>query len=155
MAEKTIIVNFGESNVGKTSSIKLVYQKLRQLIAEEDCQIIHSPEQSNGDLCAILTINNTKVGISSLGDDCPEHFEWLDALVKEECDFIIAACQWGGNTVKNIKGFQSSYRILWAENARIYQEKDQVHVAPKSIRDRFNEQWAEEIANMIDSWCYA
>lgn len=155
MIDPTIIANYGESNVGKTTSIKSAYQRLRQLIPDEDCQIIHSPEQNNGDICAILTINNVKVGISSLGDNCPEHLEWLNALVKDKCKVILAACQWGGDTVKNIKSFQSSYHIIWAENARLYQEVEDSHVGPRGIQHHFNEQWAEEIANLIESWCYA
>jgi len=28
-------------------------------------------------------------------------------------------------------------------------------VAPKSMQRRFNENWATEIANLIEAWCYA
>lgn len=156
MPRKTIIANYGYSNVGKTTSIKLVYNKLHQLITDENCRDLHSPEDNNGDLCAVLTINNVKVGISSLGDKCPEHAEWLDELVAEECDIILAACQPQGKTEEKIESLQSDYRVLWTENARLYQYIDQyTNKAPKALTSRFNEQWAEEMARLIESWCYA
>ena len=157
MADKTIIANYGTENVGKTTSIKLVYNKLHQIITDENCRDLHSPEDNNGDLCAILTINNVKVGISSLGDKCPEHAAWLDELVGEECDIILAACHDYDDTTKKIYGLKTKgYRIIWTENARFYQELDKtVHNAPKALTSRFNEQWADEIANLIESWCYA
>lgn len=157
MAEKTIIANYGTENVGKTASIKLVYNKLHQLITDENCRDLHSPEDNNGDLCAILTINNVKVGISSLGDLCPKHTAWLDELVGEGCDIILAACHDYDDTTKTIYSLKAKgYRILWTENARFYEEIDNtVHKAPKALTSRFNQNWAEEIANLIESWCYA
>lgn len=157
MIQKTIIANYGDSNVGKTTSIKLVYNKLHQIIADENCRVLHSPEENNGDLCAILIINDVKVGISSLGDKIPQHAEWLDELVCEDCDIILAACHDYDDTTKKIYSLQTKgYRIIWTENARFYQEIDKsVHKAPKALTSRFNEQWAEEIANLIEAWCYA
>lgn len=157
MTQKTIIANYGIENVGKTTSVKLVYHKLHQLIADENCRDLHSPEDNNGDLCAIITINNKKVGISSLGDNIEQYAEWLDELVGEECDIILVACHDYDDTTKKIYSLQAKgYRILWTENARIYEEIDKnIHNAPKALLSRFNEQWAEEIANLIDNWCYA
>lgn len=157
MAEKTIIANYGAENVGKTTSIKLVYDKLHQLIMDENCRDLHSPEDNNGDLCAILTINGVKVGICSLGDNIPEYAEWLGELVGEECRIILTACHDNDDTTKRIYALQKKdYRILWTENARFYQESESNnHKSPKGIIDRFNDQWATEIANMIESWCYA
>lgn len=157
MAEKIIIANYGTENVGKTTSIKLVYHKLHQIISDENCRDLHSPDENNGDLCAILTINNVKVGISSVGDDIKEHAEWLDELVSEKCDIILAACHDNDKTTQKIYSLQAKeYRIFWTENARFYEEISQnVHNAPKALTSRFNEKWAEEIANWIESWCFA
>lgn len=156
MPRKTIIANYGTENVGKTTSIKLVYNKLHQLVTDENCRDLHSPEDNNGDLCAILTINNVKVGISSLGDDIKAHAEWLDELVADECDIILTGCHDYDNTTKKIYSLKAKgYQILWTENARFYEEIDKtVHNAPKALTSRFNEQWATEIANWIESWCY-
>ena len=156
--KKTIIANYGDPNVGKTTSINLVYHKLHQIISDANCRDLHSPEDNNGDICAILTINGVKVGISSVGDNIPEHTEWLEELKKEECDIILAACQYSEKepSVKTIESFQPEYRILWTENARLYQYIDQyTNIAPKALSSRFNEYWATEIANLIESWCYA
>ncbi len=157
MRQKTIIANYGTENVGKTTSIKLVYNKLHQIITDENCRDLHSPEDNNGDLCAILTINNVKVGISSLGDKCSEHAAWLDELVGEECDIILAACHDYDDTTNKIYSLKAKgYQIYWTENARFYEEINKtVHKAPKALTSRLNENWADEIANLIESWCYA
>ena len=157
MRQKTIIANYGTENVGKTTSIKLVYNKLHQIITDENCRDLHSPEDNNGDLCAILTINNVKVGISSLGDKCPQHAAWLDELVGEGCAIILAACHDNDDTTNKIYSLKAKgYQIYWTENARFYEEIDKtVHNAPKALTSRFNENWAGEIANLIESLCYA
>ena len=155
MAEKTIIANYGYPNLGKTGSVKRVYENLAGIIKPADINIRHAPKSPEGDICAILTINKNLVGISSLGDYCPEHAQWLDELVKAECTIILAACQNGGKTMKKIESLNPPYRIYWSCNAHLYEAGTFPRVAPKGILDRFNENWAEEIANLIENWCYA
>ena len=52
------------------------------------------------------------------------------------------------------KSYMPEYRVIRSTNARLYEEDTHPRVAPKGIHDRFNEQWATEIANLIESWCY-
>lgn len=153
MVQKTIIANYGDENLGKTSSVKLVYEKLRKVAEKEE--ILYTPEQLNGDICVVLTINNVLVGISSQGDPWSAQKALLNELDGKGCQIILSACRYTGVTADNVKDFLATYRVFWTANARIYENGTDPRVAPKTIKNRFNEQWAEEIANLIDSWCYA
>lgn len=156
MVTPTIIADYGQPNLGKTESVKLVYEKLEKIVPVGAKKVLHAPTTPNDDIRAVLIINGVKVGISSLGDWCPEHKQWLDELVHtERCDIIVAACQHGGHTVKTIISYNPPYRIYWTCNARLYEHNTNPRVAPKGIQNRFNAQWAEEMANLIESWCYA
>ena len=153
MIQKTIIANYGDPDLGKTTSVKLVCEKLKAIADEE--QELYTPAQLNGDICYILTINGVKVGISSQGDPWSAQKSLLDELVGNGCTIIITACRYMGVTERNVESFQPDYRIMWTCNARLYQNLGDKRIAPKSIQNRFNDQWATEIANLIESWCYA
>ena len=159
MIEKTIIANYGDKNLGKTESIIMVYDLLKGK-DESETPFLYKPEEHNGDLCARITINNIKIGISSPGDPGSYQKRWLKELIeKEKCQIIIAACRDtddGGKTREVITSLAAkhSYRIIWTCNARIFEDVKR-RGKTNSITTQFNEQWATEIANMIESWCYA
>lgn len=157
MIEKTIIANYGDPDLGKTESIKKLYELLKPL-DESKVPFYYKPEEHHGDLCARIIINNLPVGISSPGDPDSYQERWLKELIEEEkCPIIVAACQHSGPTVRIIKDYAkaNNYRIYWTSNARLFGDKTKHHIAPKGLLDRFNENWAEEIAKLIESWCYA
>lgn len=159
MIENTIIANYGDSNLGKTESIKKLYELLKPLDESKE-PFYYKPEEHNGDLCARVIINNIPVGISSPGDPNSYQQRWLKELIEQEkCPIIVAACRETGGTREFIKKCSTTYnyRVYWTCNARIYEYINQKksRLAPKGLVDRFNEHWAEEIANLIESWCYA
>lgn len=108
----------------------------------------------NGDICVILTVNNVKVGISSQGDPRSAQKWLMEELVNKECQIILATCRYYGATTDVIQSYYPDYCIYWTCNARLYEHKTYPRIAPKGICNRFNDQWATEIANMIESWCY-
>ncbi len=151
--EKTIIINYGESDNGKTSSIVKVYEKLSERYPHE---LLTDPDWD--DINATVTINNVLVGIISHGDNGSNYEVVLDEMVSIGCTIILTAESCSAKEVeKAIKKYAPNpYKIWWTENARLYkQAKDGSYRAPKYINDRFNEQWAKGIANLIESWCYA
>ena len=148
MVEPTIIANMGEGDTGKSDSIKRVYEKLMNVKIDRK------------DICEVVTINNVKVGIASDGDDIKIVEGNLDGFVDKGCQIILTACRSNHNSVvllNEYKNKKQGYRIWRTSNARIYEyiDKDNPRVAPKGIQNRFNENWAEEIANLIEAWCYA
>lgn len=160
MVQKTIIANYGDGDLGKTKSVILAYEKLRKVADKDENgnvkeEPIGKPEDLNGDICYILTINNVKVGISSQGDPRSAQKWLLEELVNNGCQIILATCRYYGATTDAILAYYPDYRIYWTSNARLYEHKTYARVAPKGVCNQFNEQWAEEIANLIESWCSA
>lgn len=150
MVESTIIANFGEGDTGKSDSIKKVYVKLCQVIGK-------NPGDLDKDICGTIEINKIKVGIASDGDSIKIIEANLDRLAKAGCRIILTACRSNHNSVVLLNKYKNEYkyRIWRTSNARIYENGTNPRVAPKGIQTRFNENWATEIANLIEAWCYA
>jgi len=156
MIGKTIIANYGDPDMGKTASVKLVYEKLQKVGEEVANEHGEKPLRTdNGDVCAMFEINGVRVGICSQGDPKSCQKGWMDRLVAAECLIILATCRHYGATEKLIESYEShGYRIYWTSNARLFEHNTNPRVAPRGIQARFNEQWAEEMARMIEDWCY-
>ncbi len=151
MVQKTIIANYGDWDLGKTKSINLAYMKLKEISTIHE--ILHTDKD---DVCALLVINGVKVGICSQGDPRSCQKGWMKTLYDKDCAIILAACRYDGATAELIESYMDKgYRLFRTCNARIYENGTTPRVAPKGICDRFNEQWAEEMARLIESWCYA
>ena len=158
MVQPTIIANFGEGDMGKTDSIKKVYVKLCQVIGK-------NPGDLDKDICETIEINKIKIGIASDGDSIKIIEANLDRLAKANCRIILTACRSNHSSVVLLNKYKDNrnnkneykYRIWRTSNARIYEyiDKENPRVAPKGIQTRFNDNWATEIANLIESWCYA
>ena len=148
MVQPTIIANMGEGNVGKTESIIMVYEKLKNV------------KEDRKDICEVIEINKVKVGIASDGDLQAIVRNNLNELaLKEKCQIILIACRNNHDSIVLLNEYKNEYkyRVWRTSNARIYEyiDKDNPRVAPKGMQTRFNENWATEIANLIEAWCYA
>lgn len=152
MAEKTIIANCGEGNRGKTSSIGMLYDELCEAVGEGDKK---RQKEQKKDICEVVKINNVLVGISSFGDTRQAVKEHLEDLKNKECQIIVTACRNNHEMIKLIKDSAQGYRLMRTSNARLYEEGKGTTEIPADIIDSFNKQWAEEIAKLIESWCYA
>ena len=149
MVEPTIIANMGEGNVGKTESIIMVYEKLMNV------------KENRKDICEKFKINGINVGIASDGDTQEIVRRNLYELVDKDCQIILTACRNNHDFVCLLNecsdktyNKKQNYRIWRTSNARIYESGTNPRVAPKGIQHRFNENWATEIANLIEAWCY-
>lgn len=135
---KTIIVNRGVGEQGKTTSIREVYNALKQKYPQ---LIIHS-ELDNGDVKAIIEIDGVKIGIESQGDPYSRQGESLRNFVNEGCDIIVVACRTKGDTLNNVYDLEqkNGYRIIFAQ-----------HLINVSIKHHLNNLYAKEIVQIIDS----
>ena len=145
MVEPMIIANFGEGDTGKSDSIKRVYEKLMNV------------KEDRKDICEVVTINGVKIGIASDGDTQAIVRDNLNFLTDADCQIILTACRSNHDSVVLLNEYKNEYkyRIWRTSNARIYENGTNPRVAPKGIQTRFNENWATEIANLIEAWCYA
>ena len=145
MVEPTIIANYGDGDTGKSASIKRVYEKLMNV------------KEDRKDICEVVTINGVKIGIASDGDTQAIVRDNLNFLTDADCQIILTACRSNHDSVVLLNEYKNEYkyRIWRTSNARIYENGTNPRVAPKGIQTRFNENWATEIANLIEAWCYA
>ena len=149
---ETIIANCGEGNTGKTSSILMLYAKLRKAEGTDTQDILIDEKK---DICEVVKINNVLVGISSFGDTRQAVKEHMEDLKKNGCQIIVTACRNNHEMIKLLKDSAQGYRLMRTSNARLYEEGKGTTEIPADIIDSFNKQWAEEIAKLIESWCNA
>ena len=105
---KTIICLYGGAGIGKTSSIRAVWDRLN---------ISNQPplHQSADDICAIVPFCNSTIGIASQGDPCSAQDEWLKELMTLDCEIIVCASRTKGCTVDTVEKVaqKGEYVTIW------------------------------------------
>lgn len=106
--KKTVIAVWGTAGIGKTSTIRRVFDKLNVEGKTPD-------KTTESDICAIINLSNGKrLGIESLGDPGSEQPEWIDYLVENHCDVIVCACRTKGNTADTVANLVNyDYDTIW------------------------------------------
>lgn len=112
---RTIIANYGAGSLGKSSSIKAVFEKIKVGYSHTITDF-----SDNGDVRAIIhfTDYDIKIGLESQGDPDSRMPVSMDLFVKNSCDIIIAACRTKGETMNKIYEVSNSYgyEIIWGQN---------------------------------------
>ncbi|MBE98981.1 hypothetical protein [Flavobacterium coralii] len=113
---KTIICNWGASEQGKSATLRLVWDRLK----EKNKNAKNKVFIDDGDIKISIELDNTKVGIESQGDPNSRltREELSDLL---DCDIIICTCRTRGETpgVINRVAQNNGYRIIWVTNHRL------------------------------------
>lgn len=129
MFQPHILVLSGRSNVGKTQSIKLVYEKIvtyvyKRLLIDFKGEIKvtnYLSKKATSDIKIMIEIGDFKIGVESQGDPVAPSkglgrlYESLEFFDKENCHLIITTSRTNGNTVDYIKAYQNKYEIKWYE----------------------------------------
>jgi hypothetical protein len=111
--QRTVIALRGKSNSGKSSTIRLAYQRLSQ----EGMRV--RPASTRMEIRgAILELNGVKVGFVSLGDLAEILEGYFGFLMSEGCVVIVCATRSYGGTVEFVQGLESDYNIVWVEKER-------------------------------------
>ena len=103
-----MICFWGLSEIGKTPAIKTIWQKLKNGS--------NPPlDTSSDDICDIVYLDGHKIGIESQGDPDSKQKEWIDELIKEECEIIICASRTKGSTVEIVESRAKDYGydLIW------------------------------------------
>lgn len=137
MRKKVIICLYAPANKGKTSTIRKVYELLggKKEVLE-----------SSYEISDVVMRGNIKIGCESLGDPDSDQKEWLEDLLKKQCDIIVTASRTKGDTVGNVDVLaeQYEYSIKWISPIYGYEiEKD-------DILDIFHQANAEVVISLID-----
>lgn len=139
---KTIIANYAIGSLGKSSSIKAVFEKIKKKYNHSILDLF-----DDGDIRAIihLTDHDIKIGLESQGDPNSRMKETMDIFIEEHCDIIIAACRTKGDTINKIYEMRSKngYGIIWAQN--IISGKQEYNV------DLINDIYSTSILEIIDN----
>ncbi len=143
--KKTVIVNWGHSNQGKSDTIK----KIAEEIIKNYPNAILNPLviDFSADIKVIITLENVKIGIESQGDPNSRIFSSLKEFAQENCDLIICTTRTSGATVEAVKDIKSefNYEIIWTTN---YRSNDINH---NSLNYFYAGQIFELIQNLINN----
>ena len=132
---KLIIVNKGHAGVGKSSSIKLVFEKLKALHSSVVTVI-----NDDGDITATIDVNGTLVGIESQGDPNSRMFKTLPELVVRGCEIIVCACRTSGATKEIVSSLKKAgFDIIWTSNPH-----------NKNLSKELNSMWANLVVDIIE-----
>jgi hypothetical protein len=98
--KKTIIVLQGKSNSGKSETISLLLDKLKN----DNPIIIRDKHNKNSKdfNYVIIKINKVLIGITTYGDYPEQIKKYLKILIQEKCKILICACH---NTVNSLDAF--------------------------------------------------
>jgi hypothetical protein len=108
MKKKAIALS-GRGNVGKTGTIKQVFELLKSKHRITETNEINA----GADITVIIVIGGVKIGIESQGDPGSRIFESLKLFVKEDCHIIICATRSWGATVDTFSELASdSYKLI-------------------------------------------
>lgn len=137
MKQKVIICLYAPANKGKTSTIRKVYELLG---GREDFL------KSSYEISDIVMRGDIKIGCESLGDPDSDQKEWLEELMKKQCDIIVTASRTKGDTVGNVDALaeQYGYAIKWISPIYGYEEEKE------HILEIFHQANAEVIINLIN-----
>lgn len=113
--ERTMLALWGISNVGKTTTIRMVYEELR---AEADTICITPGLLARKEVkAAILEIDGVLVGFASQGDFAEILRERLEPLIEAGCSVILCATHTRGGTVDIVTELAESsdppYKLVW------------------------------------------
>ena len=104
---KTIINVWGTGQIGKTSAVKAVFDRLK-------AGNKHAVLIAGYDIKATVTYKNKLIGIESAGDPGSRQGDSLLDFIGMGCDIIICASRTKGTTLNNVLGLgrANGYEIL-------------------------------------------
>ena len=138
---KFIIANLGHAGVGKSPSIKKVYNILA-------ARYPHNLMISGYDIKGTITINGILVGIESQGDPGCRMPVSMDEFVAMGCNIIYTACRTRSTTLNKVFELHRlhGYEVIYAPNPRTYYKK----VISDASYEKMNDVYAEGLANIIE-----
>lgn len=137
---KAIICMQGKANIGKTHTLRKVYEKLNS----HEKTIL---EQPNDDIYATIKMGDFLIGIVTQGDPMSGLKERLNELMQKSCDIIVCASRSKGYTVEDVENsaLQNGYSLIWSSP---FVTED------KTLRETCQDYMAQSIINLINSIAY-
>ena len=126
-AVKTIICLSGKSDVGKTLTIKKVWEKLK---SPSDTPI--ATANHGDDIVGVVDLDGHKIGIETFGDPGSKQDVWIEELITRQCEVIVCASRTSGKTVEVVENFarDNEYQIIWGRPFSTSVDVDYLNVFP-------------------------
>lgn len=130
----------GKANIGKTHTLRKVYEKLNS----HEKTIL---EQPNDDIYATIKMGDFLIGIATQGDPMSGLKERLNELMQKSCDIIVCASRSKGYTVDDVENsaLQNGYSLIWSSP---FVTED------KTLRETCQDYMAQSIINLINGIAY-
>lgn len=109
---KTILVLQGIGGSGKTTTITILWKKLKRL----GFISIYPKFKSNNDFVDILIYKRIIIGITTQGDNYSIIKKKLRIMKKYNCDIMICACRTYGSTIDAIMEYKKTERRFIPKN---------------------------------------
>ena len=143
--QNTIFVLQGKANIGKTQTIKEIYNLLQNKYFNTETTNYIEPvaphfDMFGADIKTILRINNINIGFESQGDPNSRLDDSLKFFIEKECQIIVCAARTRGMTNDWIKEYSNKFKIEWIQK-NISDNKNN--------EKKENQEQAQEIANTI------
>lgn len=130
MRHKIVIANWGESNTGKSTSIRYVFELLSKRYNHRVIRPATGYSPSS-DIEAIIEIPQSdghivKVGIESQGDPGssyipPQIKKSIEYFLKEDCEIILVACRTKGATIHEVNKLRANkWQVIWFHNSTMW-----------------------------------
>lgn len=121
---KLIIADRGPGSIGKTTSIRKVFNILQS--KHPSTTIVHEPvgtivfPLTSGDVNATIQIGGTLIGIESQGDPGCRMPKSIDDFIAKGCEIILVACRNQGATINKVIDLEkhNGYTVLWLQNGK-------------------------------------
>ena len=144
MSKKFIIVNWGKASVGKTPSLRKVFDILSEKYPTNILE-----ERNGKDIKAIVSIGECKIGIETQGDPKP-YFVTAKSMAdfrQEGCRIVVAACRTSGDTWNAVYEMETQYgyHLIEALHHRTYDRK-----LPDASYEIINKHYAEGVVAIIE-----
>lgn len=110
--KKIVFANSGAGNLGKSSSVKEVYNLLK---SKYTAKLLIG----GADVKATIQVNGVLVGLESQGDPYSRMFQSLDDFVNIGCEIIVCTCRSSGSTRIKVESLANmGYQVVWTRNDR-------------------------------------
>ena len=143
---KKAIVLCGRGNTGKSTTLKLVAEKLISNGAKTICVSVSTKGK---DAVVLLEFNGKKIGIVSAGDTAPVIKDGVEKIRASNAnvDVFILSSRSKGETKKFISSECYDRIIIWLDRHAV--KVDGNSLIEASLRDKANEKQSEEIISLI------
>ena len=140
--KKIAIINQGQSNRGKSTTILQIYAALKHKYQPTENPT--STNSRNNEITAILQIDGIKIGIESEGDPYTNYEISLKKFIEASCNIIIATCRTKGATAASMRKLKDNgYSVIWTTNPR---SDDEILI------DKLNQKYVDMIIEIVDEY---